>query len=416
MSDVTAEPRNVPNSFALSVKFKVGVAAVLCLTASGVGMLLDSGASYRKNVALVEQQSLQFARTTFDNLIAADTGKLSVATELLMSNREVREAFAAKDRPKLLALTAPILERLKPVYGITNFNFLDEKEIRFLCVQEPENPKLMGTKAVRFNVQESARTKDWSTGLSLGFSGFALRATHPLWDNGRIQGDKLMGYLELGSEIGGFIKTMKNLSGNEYGLLIRKQALKPEMWGDQRKKNGLHDNWNDLPNLVVGTNTWKDEAIFAYAGDVSSLPDQGIAIDEISGEGKIFARGVFPIKDASGTKVGGVFVLTDITQIKEQFSASKQRTIATTVGLTLVICLVILFLLSRLVFRRLAAITQVATRLVGGDYRTPAVVHKNDEIGRFEALFEQLRLIFVNLIEDYECLASKPGKDQSTSE
>jgi hypothetical protein len=47
-------------------------------------------------------------------------------------------------------------------------------------------------------------------------------------------------------------------------------------------------------------------------------------------------------------------------------------------------------------------ITHVAIRLVGGDYQTPVFVSKDDEIGQFERLFEQLRLVFVNLLEEYE--------------
>jgi HAMP domain-containing protein len=75
-----------------------------------------------------------------------------------------------------------------------------------------------------------------------------------------------------------------------------------------------------------------------------------------------------------------------------------------------VICLVLVTLLTRLVFRRLAEITRVATRLVGGDYETPVALSTQDEIGQFETLFEQLRLVFVNLLEEYSKATASPER------
>jgi methyl-accepting chemotaxis protein len=389
----------------LSIKVKVGLTAVLCMSGAGVAMLTQSQSAYRRNVTLVTEQALVTARSTFSNLETADIDKLDVALELIMANPALMEAFAARDRPKLLELSLPILDRLKTRYGITNFNYMDDQEVRFLITQEPDNPKLMGTKAVRFNIQEAARTKTWSAGLGLGFSNFAIRTAHPVWDTGKLAGNKLIGYLELGSDIGRFIQTMKKLTTSEYGLLIRKQFLKEEMWRDQRQKNGLRDNWADQTDLVLGTNTWTDETIFAFPGDVTALPDEGRTLDEVQKDGLTFARSVFPLKDASGAKVGGLFVLTNITRMHDELSQSNRRTVITTLVVIVLVCVSLLGLLSRLVFRRLAAITMVATRLVGGDYETPVAFSTEDEVGAFERLFEQLRIVFVNLLEEYEKLS-----------
>jgi HAMP domain-containing protein len=268
---------------------------------------------------------------------------------------------------------------------------------------------------VRFNVQECARLKIWVTGLALGQLGFALRVTHPFYSNGQLNGEKLLGYIEMGSEIGSFLGALKRQTGREYGLLLRKQFLKEKDWGIQRDRLKLTNNWNDQKDLVLAGNTWTDESIFSYDGDVTALPDDGQVLDVSNQGGRIFARSAFPIKDASSTKVGAVFVLVDISTIYTDLQRTKMLTLATTVALIVVVCVVLLLLLSRLVFRRLQEITRVATRLVGGDYQTPVTISRPDEIGRFEALFEQLRLVFVNLLEEYERVSrendekSKPG-------
>jgi methyl-accepting chemotaxis protein len=399
----------------LSIKAKVGATTILCLSIGTIGLLELSDASYRKNVRMVTGESLANARATYSNLVDASVAKMAVAAEMTMADPLLRETFAAKDRAKLIDVTLPIFDRLKQQYGITIFNYIDQEENRFLTMTDTKDVRLIGTKALRFNVQECGRIKTWVTGLALGQLGFALRVTHPFYDSGQLKGEKLLGYIELGSEIGGFLGALKKQTGREYGLLLRKQFLKERDWSIQRDRLKLPNNWNDQKDLVLAGNTWTDESIFTYSGDVTALPDEGQVLDLSNKAGQIFARSAFPIRDVSSAKVGAVFVLVDITSIYTDLQQTKKLTIATTVALIVVVCVVLLLLLSSLVFRRLAEITRVATRLVGGDYQTPVTSSKSDEIGHFEELFEQLRLVFVNLLEEYERVSrendekSKPG-------
>ena len=196
--------------------------------------------------------------------------------------------------------------------------------------------------------------------------------------------------------------------------MLRKQYLKEKDWSIQREALKSPNNWNDQKDQVLAGNTWKDESIFSFPGDLSVIPDEGQVLDVSDKSGRIFARGAFPIKDAASAKVGAIFVLVDITSAYSDLQRTKMLTIATTVGLIVLVCLVLLFLLSGLVFRRLAEIVRVATRLVGGDYQTPVVVSKADEIGQFEQLFEQLRLVFVNLLEEYDRASNADHKDSGS--
>jgi hypothetical protein len=40
-----------------------------------------------------------------------------------------------------------------------------------------------------------------------------------------------------------------------------------------------------------------------------------------------------------------------------------------------------------------------ATRIVGGEYQTEVVASSGDEVGQFESLFEQLRRVFVDVLQ-----------------
>jgi len=399
----------------LSIKAKVGAATILCLSAGCIGLLVLSDAGYRKNVGMVTGESLADARAGYNSLVDSSVATMSMAVEMAMADPSLREPFAAQNREELIGATTPIFERLHKQYGITIFNYIDTEQRRFLSMTDTRDARLMGTPAIRFNVQECARRKTWVTGLALGQLGFALRVTHPFYDNGQLKGEKLLGYIELGSEVGGFLDILKKQTGREYGLLLRKQFLDEKDWGIQRERLKRPNNWNDQKELVLAGNTWTDESIYAYGGDVAALPDEGRVLDISNRSGQIFARSAFPIRDASSVKVGAVFVLVDITPIYTDIRLAKAFTITATIALIIVVCVVLLWLLSSLVFRRLDEITRVATRVVGGDYQTPVAISKPDEIGQFEELFERLRRIFVDLLEEYQRASreiddkSKPG-------
>jgi HAMP domain-containing protein len=398
----------------ISIKAKVSGVTIICLATFGVSLVLLFSSSYRKNVDALAKQSLANARSTFASLEGAEIGKMSAAAELVMANPEIRQTFANGEREKLIALTEPLFAGLRSRYGVTILNYIDADEKRFLTMTDTKDTRLIGTKAVRFNVQECARVKTWVTGLALGQLGFALRVTHPFYDTGTLKGEKLLGYIELGTEINGFMNDLKTQTGREYGMILRKQFLKEKDWQIQRERLKLPNNWADQKDTVLGANTWTDESIFSYRGDITTLPDEGTTLGVTDSGDSMFSRAAFPIKDASGAKVGAIFILVDVTSMYRDLQTTQYITIGATVGLIGLICAILLLMLGRLVFRRLDHITRIATHLVGGDYHTPVEVHSHDEIGLFETLFEQLRLIFVNLLEEYEKATSSKDKKQAS--
>ncbi len=399
----------------LSIKFKVIAVIVGALAIGGGGLTRIVHVSHQATVAEIAQNSLRTARISFSTLSKAQERQLASSTELLMANKELRDAYAARDREKLITATQPLYDRLKKQYGVTILNYIDPDEKRYVNMTDPRDPKLFGKKAVRFNVQDSVKTKTWSNGIALGRLGLALRATHPLWTSGTLKGDQLLGYLELGSEIGGLLDTIKQQSHNDYGLLALKKHLKAEDWAAQRAALKLPNNWADDPNTVLAGNTSSNKEILRYSGDIEALPDDGLALGVLDQRAKHFARSVFPIRDVSSAKIGAMFVLVDVTPQYEQAKAIQQKILLATGGLMVFLTLSLVLLLNQLVFKRLARITELATNVVGGDFKTPLQVSSDDEIGQFEALFEQFRAVFVGVLDDMERLMSqqKPPDDQS---
>jgi len=384
----------------LSIKLKVIVAFIVATTVATSGLYYASRASYERNVSALSRQSLDTARHTFGQLSYAEVAKMQSLVMAVVANPELVSRMSLAQREELLAKAESLFRQLNKEQGITNFNFIDTEEKRILCVQDPRNPKLIGTKAVRFNVQESAKTKTWSSGLSLGFHGIALRVTHPVYDSGQLKGGNLKGYLELGVEINEFISKLKILTGDDFGLIIQKKFLEEEKWVSGRSKYNLRNNWADQPEVVVASNTTSQESILRLEGDIASVPDEGRTLGIIKADGHQFVRSVFPVRDAAKEKIGAIFVLTDVTRVASELQQSLTRTIAASVILVVVLMALLIFILNRLVFSRLSEISRVATRVVGGDFETPIRVGLRDEIGHFEELLEQFRVVVVSLISD----------------
>ena len=375
-----------------SIRTKVLAALVICLVL-GVGCILAlMYFSFERNSQVLAAESVSGAQKLFAILEAREISKMTAVSELLVTNPQVGDAFVAKDRTRLLELTAPLYSKLKS-QGITNWMF-HTPEPDMTVFLRLHNPPKFGDHLNRFMDKEVARTHAMVSGNELAKAGFAVRILRPFYDS---QG-AVTGYVEFGEELGQFIHTMKNQTGNDYGLLLNKKYVDRQFWADSSAVWKRRDNWDDNASFVVADKTTASDSIIRFDGDLAAVPDQGKVLERFQERNSVFVRGIFPIRDAAGNTVGAMFVVRDISG----FYLAMRRTtnvlaILTVAALTLGILLV-LALLTRLVFRRLEHIIAVATRVVGGDYESEILVRSDDEVGQFEQLFEQFRRVFVDVL------------------
>jgi signal transduction histidine kinase len=136
--------------------------------------------------------------------------------------------------------------------------------------------------------------------------------------------------------------------------------------------------------------------------DLAALPASGQFLEEIHEREQVSVRGVFPLLDVNQKVIGGVFVEHDISPLYQALAAQRSNALLTIGVLLLVLGVALAMILRTLVFRRLEATMNAATRVVGGDFETPIVVTSDDEVGRLEALLESFRQVFVTTVSDYE--------------
>jgi len=374
------------------IRTKVLAALAACLVVGVGGILALMHYSFARNSQALATESVTGAQKLFTILETREISKMTAVSETLIMNPQVRDAFAAKDRSRLLELTAPLYPKLKRE-GITNWMF-HTPEPDMAVFLRLHNPPKFGDHLNRFMDKEVARTHAMVVGNELAKAGFAVRILRPVYDS---QGG-VTGYVELGEEIGQFIQAMKRQTGDDYGLLLSKKFVDRQFWADSSAVWKRRDNWDDNPNFVVADKTTATDSIIQFQGELAAVPDQGKVLEWFHDGDSVFVRGIFPIHDAAGNTVGAMFVVRDISGFYLAMRHTRNvLVLLTAVALTLGIFLV-LTLLSRLVFRRLEHIIVVATRVVGGDYESEIRVESDDEVGQFEQLFEQFRRVFVDLL------------------
>jgi HAMP domain-containing protein len=373
------------------IRTKVLAVLVGCLMVGVGGIVALMYYSFVRNSQAWGSESVTGAQKLFTILEARETSKMAAVSETLMMNPQVRDAFAAKDRNRVLELTALLYPKLKSE-GITNWMF-HTPEPDMAVFLRLHNPAKFGDHLNRFMDKEVVRTHAMVTGNELAKAGFAVRILRPFYNS---KGE-VTGYLELGEEIGQFIHAMKSQTGDDYGLLFSKKFVDRKFWADSSAVWKRRDNWDDNANYVVADKTTSNDAIIQFQGELAAVPAQGKVLEYFRDGKSVLVRGLFPIHDAAGNTVGAMFVVRDISAAYvAMWHTQNFLVLIIVLSLALGIVLV-LTLLNRLVFRRLNHIIKVATRLVGGDYESEIRVSSDDEVGQFEQLFEQFRRVFVDL-------------------
>ncbi len=369
----------------LSAEVKLALALTAIALAVAVAGGRFTGASIERNVEAAAAVSVRDAAGAFDAAEQAELEKLAATLDALLANPELREAFGARDRARLLAAAAPIFELMRERDGITHwyFHLPEEEGTVFLRVHRPE---LYGDAVERATLRRAAETQELGAGKELGKTAFALRSVRPWVVDG-----KTIGYVELGQEIDHFLREMKARTGDDYGLLVKKRFLDEKAWASVLGPR--QNTWNDRPEVVVIDTTSFTDGLIDFEGDVEALPREGLVLDHLERDGRAFVRGVSPLSDAMGRKVGALFVLHDFTPQHAELEAGVSRVQATLVLLALAGAGVTFVLIHLLVFRRLALLRRRIEARAAQDALPQGRVVRlrtEDELGRLEGLFERI--------------------------
>jgi signal transduction histidine kinase len=226
----------------------------------------------------------------------------------LLKDRELQRCWLSGDRAALLNRAKPLFDEWKAQCQVTHIYFHGLDRVCFLRVHEPER---YGDVIQRVTL-DRATEGDVSWGIELGPLGtFTLRLVHP-W---RIDG-QLVGYIEVGEEIGHIVTMVKQVLGVELVVLADKSFLDRPGWEAGMKMLGRRGEWNLLSRFVVSDHT---------LGQIVGRPAVCAALYPAADEGRLFEQtldgrryrgGVFVLMDAVDRPVGRVVILCDIEMEK----------------------------------------------------------------------------------------------------
>lgn len=376
-----------------SIRVKVLALVLLGVCTVTVAIGFTVARAFEHNKQTMARQSLHNAGTAFASLVRDDVAKLGATGQALLASTTLVQAFAARDRERLLQEATRTYPALVAESGITHLNFIAPDRRIFLRMTKPSQ---FDDVIDRVTLSEAIRSGALAAGLELGKTGFVLRTVRPVLDGT----GATIGYLELGEEIGTFSSRLKAQTGFDLGVLLTKRHLKEDDWAFTRAALKLRNNWADRPDVVVAQTTTSDEKILEFQGDLDAIPAAGLVLEQLKTADKALMRGIFPIRDAGGRPVGAVFVLTDITELSAAVEAAQVEALLIAVVLVLVLAVIVWLVLDRLVFRRLAAmgarLEELSLRVAGGDFDIDTGIapdSRADEIGRLEQFLAQFLVL-----------------------
>ncbi|MFZ4552709.1 MAG: EAL domain-containing protein [Aquabacterium sp.] len=280
------------------------------------------------------QSAADIAVNVWREQINQQTERLSWFVARAQNDPLLRQAMERGDAGSLLTLSQAQLHDLAKAFGITHWYFMTPDQRVLLRVHAPgRRGDLIERKTMREAVVGGAAV----SGLEVGAMGtFTLRHVAP-W---RI-GDRLIGYIEMGSDVDWFALQVKRQTGLDVVLALQKQYISADTFGLGKSHMGLIGPWSQDPGLVVLRNTLRE-----VPGDllrqVNELGAKSGATElTVESLSKRWSGAVRDLTDSEGRSVAKLIVLRDVT--KEQLASAREMRVAGVVsGMAVLLLLFVL--------------------------------------------------------------------------
>jgi PAS domain S-box-containing protein len=280
---------------------------VTALLAAGAGMLLFR--EYRRLLTgHAENMNAQVLRD-MRIAMAQQVKGLSAAMPFITEDGNVKKALRERDANRLLSEWQPVFGEMRKAGDITHFYFLDAKRT---CLVRLHNPAFHDDVINDVTALAAERTRAIASGIEVGTSGsYAVRVVAPVFDGGAV-----VGYVELATEAGYLLRTVRRDGGFELAVVLRKDALNRQAWEEGMRLLGRPGEWDRLPHDVVSyaSQGRLPDAFLKYAG----LP--GAAGRQTYIGGKLWSVSAIPLPDSSGKAPGNLLVMADMGAEQSAFA------------------------------------------------------------------------------------------------
>ncbi len=370
---------NLENSLKRAILIPMGVLLLLLLLAAVYAV----DRMNRLHVGEEMQQVERLVDDLYAKRLASEAASLAALLEALARDPRLIDGLRRQDRAGLLRDSADFFRLLKEQHGITHFYFTGPDRVNLVRVHDPER---RGDVIDRSTTRQAERDRRTVWGIELGPLGlFTLRVVRPVFVQGR-----LLGYLELGKEIGHIVRAVAAVAKVDIHLLIYKHLLDRANWEAGRRLIGRPSDWDRYPEVVL-------------TESIGTLP-AGSIVDhlrhsELARHAGLISweqarRPLFlPLRDTAGREVGEMVVDIDVSGMARQ---SRQLILSLVgLGLPLGMALLVLFYfqLHRVQLRLQAA--RAAEEAARNDQEAETARH----VETLRAREEQIRLLLDSTTE-----------------
>jgi hypothetical protein len=160
----------------------------------------------------------------------------------------------------------------------------------------------------RLTLFDAAESGAPFVGLDLSTYGtLTLRVLVP-WRTGD---SRLIGFIEMGREIGPLIDAVHRVLGVDVLMLVKKEMLDRDKWEEGERLSGRQDSWDEMGALVTAAQTL--QSIPTAVGLVLENGPWRKGMTVIAASHRTLAVSVRPLVDLGNRRIGEMVILRDIT-------------------------------------------------------------------------------------------------------
>ncbi len=329
-SDASADARKAQAQLLFAAALILGLTTFMLL-------YLASDSLDREKRGLIDRD-LDQATVWFNNVLASETAVLGVAMQAVESRRDFEAAFLARDRAALRQLSAPIYTLLNQRHRVTHFYFHDVDRTVFLRAHEPG---LFGDYVNRLTLEDAEQQQMSSAGVELGANGLTLRYVSPWWRDGA-----LLGYLELGMEIGHTLRELEQSIGVQAVIALDAATLDRDSISDSGIADSTSYNFVG-ERLLVSFGSLRFAPSVRDIVAASAVAPVGQSLDfDANDEGRYLSAARTRLQGVRGP-IGEVIFIKDVTDVIRASAATQNRYLLLIVGLGIISGLGFYFAISR---------------------------------------------------------------------
>ena len=264
----------------------------------------------QENISAKVRDKLTSVAKLLDSVEAEETTEMKAIMKEILADTTLSSPFLAQDRQGLQTEAKAHFARVFDTYTISSLSFLDPQGEVVLRVQAPDQ---FGDRLASVVLTEAMSNNQPASGLEISPAGtITLRTVHP-WR----QGGRLLGYVELGEDIGKVIDNIHQVLEVELFVFVTKKVLHQGEW-EQGGPQGEHRQWGLLQNYVLNTQTMAKvpPSLLTFLKDLVDCSEEEhlSSLMRVRHGKEILQGGIMALLDASGKDIGDIVMVVNVTK------------------------------------------------------------------------------------------------------